>query len=71
MARPKTGGGGGRAARPGQDRETAISKAASWLLRHGAVREGVRVDEAGWVNVGDLVCGGFFWGGGGGLGPSF
>ena len=30
------------------------SKKCSWLLRHGAVQEGLSMDAAGWVSVGDL-----------------
>lgn len=35
-----------------------ISKAMSFVLRHGAVKEGLAVDQRGFVNVQDLV--GFF-----------
>lgn len=45
------GGGGGR----GEAREITVSKAMSYLLRHGAEKEGVNIDEGGWVRVGDLV----------------
>ncbi|NOT27869.1 MAG: RNA 2'-phosphotransferase [Acidobacteria bacterium] len=31
------------------------SKYLSWLLRHGARRQGLAIDEAGWVNISDLL----------------
>ena len=47
-------------------REITLSKAMSYLLRHGAEKEGVKIDEAGWVRVEDLVSFFcffmFFWG---------
>lgn len=46
-------GGGGKGG--GGDRETTISKATSYVLRHGAAKEGVRLDENGYANVADLV----------------
>ena len=39
----------------GASREVDISKGLSYLLRHGAKNEGVRLDEAGWANVADVV----------------
>ncbi len=36
-------------------REVDISKSLSYLLRHGARDEGVRLDEGGWANVADVV----------------
>jgi hypothetical protein len=48
-------GKGGGSSRP-QSREVTISKALSFLLRHGAKDEGVRIDEGGWVCVADVVC---------------
>lgn len=45
-------GGGGSDA---QSRETTISKATSYVLRHGAAKEGVRLNENGYANVADLV----------------
>lgn len=36
-------------------KEVDISKGLSYLLRHGAKNEGVRVDEGGWANVADVV----------------
>ena len=40
-----------------QSREVSISKALSFLLRHGADRVGIPVDEGGWANVQDVVSG--------------
>lgn len=44
-------GGGGRA----PDRETLISKKLSWLLRHGAEKEGLVLGRGGYVGLGDVV----------------
>lgn len=55
------GGGGGRGRSRGrpsdqQSRETTISKAISFVLRHGAIKEGLKLDENGYANAADLVC---------------
>ena len=39
-------------------KEVDISKGLSYLLRHGAKNEGLRLDEGGWANVAHVV--GFF-----------
>jgi putative RNA 2'-phosphotransferase len=39
----------------GRDRSTDTSKKLSWLLRHGAPSEGIAMDEAGWVDVADVL----------------
>lgn len=66
------GGGGGRGRNKGrhsdhQSRETTISKAISFVLRHGAAKEGLKLDENGYANAADLVrclfSLSFFWGG--------
>lgn len=54
------GGGGGRGRGKGrhsdqQSRETIISKAISFVLRHGAAKEGLKLDENGYANAADLV----------------
>ena len=56
------GGGarGGRGKRGGQSqqslsRDVQISKKISWLLRHGAQKEGLHLDKAGFVNVAELL----------------
>ena len=54
------GGGGGRGRSKGrpsdqQSRETTISKAISFVLRHGAIKEGLELDENGYANAADLV----------------
>lgn len=36
-------------------REVDISKSLSYLLRHGARKEGLRLDDGGWANVADVV----------------
>jgi len=41
--------------KPGDDERTEISKKISWILRHGAKKVGVVMDESGWVNVNDLL----------------
>ena len=48
----RQGGGGGGGGAP---REVQISKALSFLLRHGAEKEGLRINEGGWANVRDVV----------------
>lgn len=64
---PRRGGGGGSGrggaragagggARPPQSREKTISKAMSFVLRHGAEKEGLKMDENGYANVAELVC---------------
>lgn len=52
---PHGGGRGGKEGGGGGDRETTISKAASYVLRHGAAKEGVHLDQNGFANVADLV----------------
>lgn len=50
------GRGGGRSGRSGpQDRETLVSKKLSWLLRHGAEKEGLKLGEGGYVGLADVV----------------
>ena len=44
----------------GASREVDISKSLSYLLRHGAKDEGIRLDEGGWANVADVVGFEFF-----------
>lgn len=50
-ARGKSGGG----KRPPPSREETVSKAMSYVLRHGAEKEGLKLNEGGYVNCGDLV----------------
>jgi RNA:NAD 2'-phosphotransferase (TPT1/KptA family) len=50
-------GGGGAGT---QSREVAISKALSWILRHGAEKEGIKLDEQGFANLKDIVRGSHF-----------
>jgi len=40
--------------KPGDDERTEISKKISWILRHGAKKVSVSVDEEGWVNLDEL-----------------
>lgn len=49
------GGGGGGRGKSDESRETGISKAMSYVLRHGAQKEGLRLDERGYADVADLV----------------
>jgi len=55
----REGKGGGR--RPPQTREVMISRALSFLLRHGGRDEGIELDEGGWGNVADVVGLDFFF----------
>lgn len=50
------GGGGGGGGRKDPPREVLVSKALSFVLRHAAEREGVKIDSQGYANVGELVC---------------
>ncbi|MCJ1230446.1 hypothetical protein MMC12_007120 [Toensbergia leucococca] len=45
----------GSTTRPLPSREVTISKAMSWVLRHGAEKEGLKLDENGYANVGELL----------------
>ena len=42
-----------RAALP---RDVQVSKKLSWLLRHGAEKEGLKFQRGGYINVRDVVC---------------
>jgi RNA:NAD 2'-phosphotransferase (TPT1/KptA family) len=53
MARGGRGGGGRNPAN--QPREVQVSKKISWLLRHGASSEGLKLGKGGYVNVQDAV----------------
>ena len=44
----------------GASKEVDISKSLSYLLRHGAKDEGIKLDEGGWANVADVVGFDFF-----------
>lgn len=46
---------GGRPGGKGMSREVSISKALSYVLRHAAEREGVKIDNQGYANVAELV----------------
>ncbi|KAL4925611.1 tRNA 2'-phosphotransferase [Aspergillus undulatus] len=49
------GGGGGRDRKP-PSREVTVSKALSFLLRHGAEKEGLKIDSRGYANVADVLA---------------
>ena len=54
----RRGGGSSRGKGSGnssEPRDVQISKAMSWLLRHGAKGEGIKMDANGYINVSDLV----------------
>ncbi|EMD58782.1 hypothetical protein COCSADRAFT_153342 [Bipolaris sorokiniana ND90Pr] len=53
MARGGRGGGSRNPAN--QPREVQVSKKISWLLRHGADQEGLRLGKGGYVNVQDAL----------------
>ena len=40
---------------PEKGREVAISKGLSYILRHAAEREGLKMDAQGYANVADVV----------------
>lgn len=45
-----------RESNPANARPVAISKALSYVLRHAAEREGLKIDAQGYANVADVVC---------------
>ncbi|KAF7502211.1 hypothetical protein GJ744_006441 [Endocarpon pusillum] len=47
--------GGASGGRGEPSRRVRVSKAMSWLLRHGAHREGIPIDQQGYVNVADML----------------
>ncbi|KAL4791942.1 KptA family-domain-containing protein [Aspergillus venezuelensis] len=49
------GKGGGRDRKP-PTREVTVSKALSFLLRHGAEKEGLKIDARGYANVADVLA---------------
>lgn len=49
------GGGGGGGGGGGMPREKQVSKKISWLLRHGAEKEGLKLGSGGYVGVKDAV----------------
>ncbi|KAL5115398.1 tRNA 2'-phosphotransferase [Pleosporales sp. CAS-2024a] len=53
MARGGRGGGGRNPAN--QSREVQVSRKISWLLRHGAESEGLKLGKGGYVNVQDAL----------------
>jgi RNA:NAD 2'-phosphotransferase (TPT1/KptA family) len=56
MARGRGRGSRGRGEGRGDaPREVQISKKLSWLLRHGAESEGLKLGPGGYVNVKDVV----------------
>lgn len=44
-----------RRGKPNQGREVTVSKTLSYLLRHAADREGLRMNAQGYANVADVV----------------
>ena len=53
--RGSRGRGGGRGNRGPLPREVQVSKKLSWLLRHGATGEGLKLDSAGFINLQDVL----------------
>lgn len=53
MARGGRGGGSRNPAN--QPRDVQVSRKVSWLLRHGAGSEGLKLGKGGYVNVKDVV----------------
>jgi len=48
-------GRGGGAARGPPSREVQVSKKLSWLLRHNAEKEGLKLGPGGYINLKDVV----------------
>eukprot|EP00933_Yihiella_yeosuensis_P013520 TRINITY_DN12489_c0_g1_i1.p1 TRINITY_DN12489_c0_g1~~TRINITY_DN12489_c0_g1_i1.p1 ORF type:complete len:725 (+),score=191.78 TRINITY_DN12489_c0_g1_i1:124-2298(+) len=42
--------------KPTDDERTEMSKKISWILRHGAKKVNVAIDEGGWIDIGDLLA---------------
>ena len=40
---------------PPAKRDIAISKSLSYLLRHGAVKEKLNIDQTGYININELL----------------
>ena len=38
-----------------EDYSVRISKNLSWILRHGALQEGINMDDGGWVKLKDIL----------------
>jgi 2'-phosphotransferase len=49
--RDRRGGGGSQ----GLPRGVQVSKKLSWLLRHGAEKEGLKLGPGGYINVSEVV----------------
>lgn len=49
------GGRGGKRDKPPISREVQISKKLSWLLRHGAEEEGLKLGEGGYIGLDAVV----------------
>lgn len=41
--------------KPNDDERTIISKKVSWILRHGAKKVGLKIDDEGWVQLQDML----------------
>lgn len=54
MSSRRGGRGGGRNPKD-MPREQQVSRKVSWLLRHGADAEGLKLGKGGYVNVADAV----------------
>ncbi|KAI9758340.1 MAG: hypothetical protein M4579_003079 [Chaenotheca gracillima] len=54
-SRKGRGGSRNKSNRPAPTREVTVSKALSWLLRHGLQKEGIKMDSQGYANVADVV----------------
>lgn len=53
--RSKSSGGKGGVGRPPPSRDETVSRAMSYVLRHGAEKEKLKLDEGGYINCADLV----------------
>jgi hypothetical protein len=50
------GGRGGKGGGAPQPRDVLVSKKLSWLLRHGAEKEGLVMGKGGYINLDEVVC---------------
>lgn len=56
MPRNRPKGNSSEYGRRENGRPVAISKSLSYILRHAAEREGLKIDAQGYLNVADVVC---------------
>ncbi|KAF2717037.1 phosphotransferase KptA/Tpt1 [Polychaeton citri CBS 116435] len=56
MSEHQSSKGKGRGGRAPLTRDAQVSKKMSWLLRHGAEKEGLKLQDGGYLNVSEMLC---------------